>query len=262
MLQTSFSRTDVLIFGMLVCAMGLYAVSVVATGSVLPQTSAAHAQPEEEPVEVTSAANVIGDRDVGEVMVADSVVLRIRTAAGGFSAADRADIVADRLRDMLLSGLQPSEIHAGMMRGQTAVLAGDRLIVTADQEHANLNETTPTTLAQEWAANLAGALGGEPGAPEIAEETAPAPAEWQPSEPYDDKDVPIISVGRGIRIGMARVSGPASKVAQVEGVAQLESNLSNFGDVEIYVPISTKVPGESLDRINECAVVGLADLKL
>ncbi|MFP3902845.1 MAG: hypothetical protein ACLFWB_01260 [Armatimonadota bacterium] len=262
MLEKPLSGKDLLILSMLAFGIGLYAVSVVVSGSVLPQTSPAHAQDIQQPLEVTSAANVIGDRDVGEVMVADNVVLRIRTAAGGFSAADRADIVADRLRDMLLSGLQPSEIHAGMMRGQTAVLAGDRLIVTADQEHANLNQTTPTTLAQEWAANLAGALGGEPGAPEIEEEAASAPAEWQPSEPYDDKDVPIISVGRGVRVGMARVSGPTSKVEQVEGVAQIESNLSDFGDVEIYVPISTKVPGESLDRINECAVVGLADLKL
>ena len=69
-------------------------------------------------------------------------------------------------------------------------------------------------------------------------------------------------MGRGIRVGMARVAGPRSKVGQVQAVAQIESRLSEFGDVEIYVPISTQVPGKSLDRVNECAVVGLADLKI
>ena len=102
----------------------------------------------------------------------------------------------------------------------------------------------------------AGSLGGEPGESQLSVSV------WRPTEPYGDKDVPIISLGRGIRVGVARVSGPESKLGLVKAVAQIESRLAKFGDVEIYVPISTEVPGKTIDRINECAVVGLADLKL
>jgi hypothetical protein len=261
MIPGSLSRTDLLLVAGLVLAVGLYAGSAIVTGSVLPRTSAAYAQ-DDQPLSVTSAAANIGGNEVGEVMVGDEVVLRIRTAAGGFSAPDRADIVADRLRDMVLGGLQPGQVHAGQMRGMAAVMAHNDLIITADSAHAELNNTSPDQLAMTWADNLASALGGDPGEPELAQPAQPDSAQWEPSEPYEDKDVPILSAGRGLRIGMARVSGPKSKVAQVQGVAQFESNLQDFGDVVIYVPISTKVPGSDLDRVNECAVVGLADIGL
>ncbi len=86
--------------------------------------------------------------------------------------------------------------------------------------------------------------------------------EWQPSEPYKDKIVPIISIGEGKRIGVARINGPSSKVAQVQAVAQLETSYKDMLDIEIYVPISTKVPGRTLSRIQGVGVTGVGDLRL
>lgn len=284
MIPGSFNRSDLLLLAGLVLAVGLYAGSVAVTGSFVPRTAAAFAQ-DPRPVSVTSAPASIDGNQVGEVMVDNEVVLRIRTAAGGFSAPRRGEIVAERLRNLVLGGLEPDQVRAAQKRGMAVVMTETDLIITADKAHARMNNTTPAQLAITWADNLASALGGDPGEPDLAEPAVPSPPAqppgtetepeetegeaaqseetgWEPEEPYEDKDVPIVSAGRGLRVGMARVSGPKSKVSQVQGVAQIESNLQDFGDVVIYVPISTKVPGKDLDRVNECAVVGLADVGL
>jgi len=236
----------------------IFALSVVCCGSYVPAAGPAYgddATTEEEQV------YTIGGEG-GEVSINGNVVLRLRVGAGGFTAEERALIIRQRLSNVVLAGIEPSGVRAGIVRGQPAVVAGDAIIITADAEHARLNSTTQAQLAAAWARNVAGALGGEPGAPTPDVDFEEARPDWRPSEPYKDKDVPVISIGRGIRVGMARVTGPTSKVNTVKAVAQLESRLQKFGDVEIYVPISTETPGKSLDRVNECAVVGLADLKL
>ena len=255
-------RQDALLLAVFAIAVATYLLSVALTGNYAPLPSAALAQEElAQPMVVDSRALMLNGGEVGEVTMADDVLLRIRTAAGGYSADQRAVIVADRLQQMVTAGLQPDQVHAGTMGGSSVVMAGDQLIVTADRAHARLNDTAPDDLAIAWAENIANALGGEPGEPQLVA-SSPEASEWRPAEPYQHKDVPVLSMGRGLRAGMARVAGPQSKVGQVQAVAQLESRLGDFGDVEIYVPISTKVPGKSLDRVNECAVVGLADLKI
>ena len=255
-------RQDALLLAIFAIAVATYLLSVALTGNYAPLSSPALAQEEvAQPMVVDSRALMLNGVEVGEVTMAEDVLLRIRTAAGGYSSEQRAVIVADRLQQMVTAGLQPGQVHAGMMAGSTVVMAGDQLIVTADREHARLNATAPGNLAISWAENIANALGGEPGEPQLVA-YFPQASEWRPAEPYQHKDVPVISMGRGIRVGMARVAGPQSKVRQVQAVAQIESRLAEFGDVEIYVPISTQVPGKSLDRVNECAVVGLADLKI
>ena len=253
---------DALLLAIFAIAVAAYLLSVALTGNYAPLSSPALAQEEVAQSMVVDSRTVrLNGVEVGEVTIAEEVLLRIRTAAGSHSVGERARLVADRLQQMVTAGLQPGQVHAGMMAGSAAVMAGDQLIITAYSEQARLNATAPGNLAIAWARNIANALGGDPGEPQLSAYLAPA-REWRPAEPYDDKDVPVISVGRGVRIGMARVAGPRSKVRQVQAVAQLESRLAQFGDVEIYVPISTQVPGKRLDRVNECAVVGLADLKI
>lgn len=248
---------------LLVAALALsglvFALSVVCCGSYVPAAGPAYG--DDATTEEQESTYTVGGEGA-EVSINGNVVLRLRVGAGGFTAEERALIIRQRLSDVVAVGIEPSDVHAGMVRDQPAVLAGDAIIITADAEHARLNSTTQVELAEAWARNLAGVLGGEPGTPTPEVDTEEARPDWQPSEPYKDKDVPIISIGRGIRVGMARVTGPTSKVNTVKAVAQLESRLQKFGDVEIYVPISTETPGESLDRVNECAVVGLADLQL
>ncbi len=256
MVGKKLSAGDRLLLAAFVAAGALFVLSGVYSGSPVAAPSAAYAEGEG-----TVPVNVVGGEG-GEVTVNGNVALRIRVSAGGLSAEERAVVVRDRLQDLLNGGIEPSDVHAGMIRGQAAVMAGAEIIVTVDSTHARLNSTTPAKLATVWARNVAGAMGGEPGASTVTSDAAQTVTQWRPAEPYSDKDVPIISIGRGIRIGMARVTGPRSKVRTVQAVAQLESRLAKFGDVEIYVPISTKTPGKTLDRVKECAVVGLAALKL
>jgi len=252
-------RDGLLLLGLLAAAT-VFALSAVYSGSPLPVTSPAYAEADDEGQQVPNY--VVGGAD-GEIMINDEVVIRMRAAAGGYSAEERAEIIRERLSMLIDAGLEPAGVHAAMMRGFPAVMAGDALVITADAEHARMNGTTQTRLAEVWSENLAGALGGDPGDSELVPvPDEPGEGDWVPAEPFDDKDVPIISLGRGKRIGMARVTGPRSKVTLVQAVVQIESNLQKFGDVEVYVPISTEVPGKTLDRVNECAVVGLADIGL
>ena len=101
----------------------------------------------------------------------------------------------------------------------------------------------------------------EPAGAEPAAATA-APAEWVPEEPYEDKYVPILSILRGVRVGVARVNGPRSKVAMTQAVGQLELKFRDVLDIEVYIPISTKEPGKTLARVQSVGVTGLGDLKL
>ncbi len=243
----------------LIAAAALFALSAVYSGSPVPVSSPAYAEADAGQQATTHVVSGTG----GEVAIDGSVVIRMRAPAGGYSADERAEIIRERLRALVAAGIEPEGVYAGMMRGFPAVMAGDSLIITADAEHARMNRSTQAQLAEEWATRVASALGGEPGESELTTPiTQPGDGAWVPTEPYEDKDVPIISLGRGKRVGMARVTGPTSKVKLVQAVVQIESNLQKFGDVEVYVPISTEVPGSTIDRVNECAVVGLADIGL
>ncbi len=101
-----------------------------------------------------------------------------------------------------------------------------------------------------------------PAGEEEAEEPTVAVEEWQPEEPYKDKIVPIVSFGEGARLGIARVNGPQSALDRVQAVAQLETSYKNYLDVEIYVPISTKKPGQILTRIQGVGITGVGDLRI
>jgi len=101
-----------------------------------------------------------------------------------------------------------------------------------------------------------------PAGEEEAEEPTVAVEEWQPEEPYKNKIVAIVSFGEGARLGIARVNGPESAVDRVQAVAQLETSYKDYLDVEIYVPIATKVPGRILDRVQGVGVTGVGDLRI
>jgi hypothetical protein len=82
------------------------------------------------------------------------------------------------------------------------------------------------------------------------------------SGPSADKIVPLVSVGRGIEIGAAQVRGPADRVHEVQAVAELEAKFKDFLVLAIYVPISTRIPGEHLSRVQGVGVYALAGVKL
>lgn len=101
-------------------------------------------------------------RDAVEVCVNDLVVLRVRRPHGGFSPLERGRIVAGRLAEALAGGLSPEQIAPDIIGGQHVVAIGGKLIITVDQEHAQINHCQPWELALIWANNLRRALGASP----------------------------------------------------------------------------------------------------
>ncbi|OPZ81058.1 MAG: hypothetical protein BWY76_03154 [bacterium ADurb.Bin429] len=75
------------------------------------------------------------------------------------------------------------------------------------------------------------------------------------------KVVPIFSVGQGAYIGAAQVVGAASAVRKVQALAAVEGKMGKAGGM-LLIPISTKIPGSSLARVNGAGVSAIIDLKL
>lgn len=75
------------------------------------------------------------------------------------------------------------------------------------------------------------------------------------------KVVPIVSVGQGAYIGAAQVVGLPEVVKKVQAVATVEATLGR-ADGTLLVPISTKLPGKSLSKVDGVGVSAIIDLKL
>ncbi|MEA3247530.1 MAG: hypothetical protein U9Q74_15360 [Gemmatimonadota bacterium] len=247
---------------------------------------------------VQAQENEIEGQAVGEVIVNERPVIRMRTDAGGFTAAERATIVAERLRDWVSGSFSPYDIKVRQGEyGAAELRAHGNMIVTVNPQEAAALGSTATGLANAWRDNIMLALGvahanlpeydtgaetpgtavaeggeevsaaGE-GVAEAGEQVAggegeQATAAWTPAEQYTDKIVPIISVAEGTKIGVARVNGPRSRVDQVEACAQVETHLRDFLEVDLYVPITTNEPGPGgLNRVQQVGVTALGDIEL
>ena len=200
----------------------------------------------------TSRSDVISGRTVGEVVVNNNTIpLRIRYAAGGLSPVERADVVAKRLQQ--IGDYQPSDVTTGIMNGQSVVIIRGQLVATADNSHAAANNTMPVNLAMAWRDNFRAAV-----APSISGGIGGGPVESTSS-----KIVPIISVGTGVRVGVAQVSGESEQVAKVKAVAQIEGQFQNKARVRALVPIGTEeVGGGGIDRVPRTSVTAYADIRL
>ena len=207
--------------------------------------------------EASARTRTWGDREEGEVLVNGKVVMRIRSAAGGYSATQRAEAVAARLNSAFASGATWQDFKVGEVNRETAVLGKDgQLIVTADRFHAQANGTTPTLLARAWDANLVQALGGEVAA--VTEAASPDQVSW---ERQADKIVPIFSIGTpGVSIGAARVVGPSVQVGKVKAVAQVEVQFKEVVRGRVYIPVSSI--STRLDRVQGTSVEALIDYNL
>ena len=213
--------------------------------------------------QATARTRTYGDREEGEVVVNGAVVMRIRTAAGGYSATQRAEQVADRLNKAFAAGITWQDFRVGEMNRETALLdSRGELIATADRFHAQANGTTPFLLARAWDTNLIQALGGEVprDAPTEAAAATAAASEvnW---EAQDNKVVPIFSIGTpGISIGAARVSGPKVEVSRVKAVAQVEVEFKNVLRAHVFIPVSSI--STKLDRVQGVSVSALIDYNM
>lgn len=97
----------------------------------------------------------------GEVLVDAKPLLRLHTAAGGFTPKKRAQLVARRLNHAMECGLTSRDLRVASRNGETVVLAGTVLLVTADRAEARSNRIAPHELARIWRDRLASALSGE-----------------------------------------------------------------------------------------------------
>ncbi len=268
---------------------------------VAPTGATAFAAEAEQPTypgpEAYAEKIVLDDQEQGIVVLGANQPLRIRTSAAGFTGYERAMVVVNRLNSGLEAGLQADQIQAAAYNGEQVVTGAGTNLITVNQAEADIRDLTRSQLADIWAANLRVAVDAawqtpapaesepawhEPVEPPPTEEVAEAETsgeqplageeeteeptvaveEWQPEEPYKDKIVAIVSFGEGARLGIARVNGPESAVDRVQAVAQLETSFKDYVDIEIYVPISTKVPGRILDRVQGVGVTGVGDLRI
>ncbi len=182
------------------------------------------------------------------MVVGDRVILRIRSAAGGLTATQRADSIAQRLQ-MLLGGgqLTGNDFRVAQVNGQWAVVVGDTVVVTADPYQAALNGTTPQRLATTWRDNLAAA---------VSTQVAGFRGE---QERGSSKVVPIVSLGSGIRVGAAQISGPASNVSQASVVGQVEASFQDVARIRIFVPLRSVT---NIQRVPQVNVRAYGDIQL
>lgn len=195
--------------------------------------------------EVVAREATIAGRQVGEILVGDQIVVRIRTSAGGFSPYQRAQEVAQRIQRVTATSM-PSTIVMRRVNGQYAVVADGTLLVTAGPAEAQLNGMTTAGLANFWALRISSALGVRSG----------------DATPTSQKIVPIISLGSGLRVGGALVAGASSRLSEVVAVAQIEGTFQGSVRIRALVPVSTTNVVSNIERVPETAVIGLVDIKL
>jgi hypothetical protein len=220
-------------------------------------------------VTVADRANTINGNTVGEVLIDGDIVIRMRTSAGGFSAPERAMIIAQRIQNWVSGQYSPYDLAVREGRYGAAELraAGD-LIVDVNPAEANALGSTATGLANAWRSNVQMALGVEPmpGTPVVdggggTGTPATGDSGQQPVQEidYGNKIVPILSVGGSTAIGGARVNGPEFKLDDVVACTQVEMRFQDFLEIDIYVPVRTR---GGLDRVQQVGVTGLGDIEL
>ncbi len=94
-------------------------------------------------------------QDGGEVIIGQQLVLRIRYPAGSYSIKERADLVTERINEVLGSAaFNPSDVKVAMQNKEYVVLIDGKLLITADKKTADFNGSTTEQLANIWADNL------------------------------------------------------------------------------------------------------------
>jgi hypothetical protein len=85
----------------------------------------------------------------------------------------------------------------------------------------------------------------------------------KPDRNFATKVVPIISAGSGTYVGAAQVMGKPELVKQVQAVAQVEGNFAGREvRIKALIPISTKDPRKSIDRVEGVGVSAILDIRL
>jgi uncharacterized protein with FMN-binding domain len=117
----------------------------------------------------------------GMVTYSGQILMRIRTAAGGYTAEQRAAAVQDRLQAILSTeNLTPADIVVKQTRRyqDASIYVRDRLLITVDRKLAQANgNNEPGALAAQWAERMRSIL---PTVSVKQQPTTEAPAETTP----------------------------------------------------------------------------------
>ncbi|MFW6437477.1 MAG: hypothetical protein ACOCZ7_00570 [Armatimonadota bacterium] len=81
------------------------------------------------------------------------VVMRLRSKDGG-SLARKAEVVASRLTELALTGLEPEQVAVEQINGDWSVTGAGKLIITADAETAEASALEPKSLCESWQKRL------------------------------------------------------------------------------------------------------------
>ncbi|MHB9134398.1 MAG: hypothetical protein ACYDBB_25280 [Armatimonadota bacterium] len=248
----------------------LISVSVLIGSDLQAQQGTTNTTPPQQPA-VTSRGVTENGRPVGEVLVNNQVVLRLREPAGGYTPAQRADIVAARLSQGIMNGMTWQNMRVGRQGREVVLLLGNDLLVTVDSTHARANATTRNALASQWLGNTQTALRsagvtvagttetggtGTTGTPTATTAAGQFPDWTNP----DTKIVPILAVGTpGIRLGFAQVTGPRERVNSVRAVFQIDAVFQRVARIKAFVP-SSNLTG--VNRVQGVAVTALLQYQL
>ena len=94
------------------------------------------------------------------VRVSGQQVMDVNAAAGGLTAAQRADKIQQNLDNALVaaSNRAPSAVSVVYVKGQPVITLGGYYVVTVDSASAKAAGTTPAILSEKWAKSLRTAL--------------------------------------------------------------------------------------------------------
>ncbi|MDI6826968.1 MAG: hypothetical protein QME62_00630, partial [Armatimonadota bacterium] len=195
-----------------------------------------------------------------DIFVDGRFAMRIPAPAGGMSPMQRANIVAERLRNALSAGEKWDNARVAQVDGNWVVALGDHVIATADTRSARAFNRSPAGLASLWARTTVVALGGRPST--IAMQLQPPRVEvagareeivmWQNSP---TKTLPLLDSKTGNTLGSIIVAGPQSRLDLANSVV-FYSSTSDNAVVWTFVPITSTTTG-TLMRVSGVGILSV-----
>jgi len=158
---------------------------------------------------------VVAAQPGARLLVDGRLITHFRAANGSLSAARRAEVAADRLRELLADGLKAAEIGARPRAdGGWGVFARGGLLMIATDAEADLRRESPEATARRWAVNLKETLAA---AGPVARAPRAAPAPGVALAPAGGSQL-VVPVGETRALALEGPGGPATAV-RVEGAA-------------------------------------------
>lgn len=195
---------------------------------------------------------VVNNRNVGELMVDGDLIATVSTLTPDLTGFARAGIATTRLKSAFESDFTVGDIQTLEQNGIWVLWVGDKSIVSATSVDAQAAGMSTRDLAHSWRNNLVTTL--FPGSSlEVDEEDY---------DTWEDKIVPLVALGSGLRLGGVQVTGPKDRIAECKAVIQLEGRLLDGKfRAKAMVPVG-KTDYKNFDRIPKVGVTALVDIKL